>query len=470
MTYLVIENFQAGLDTRKMAAASPQGSLQRLVNAHITRGGEIEKRKAMVPVYALPPGQTHGLAGANGQLYTFGSVADVPVPAEIEYIRLVHPTPATVMDGIVSTDFYDGKVFALAHYVNGSTIPFYDANVVADLITGGAATVNGVPATSIFTLRDKIYGTFGSVLAFSGVKEPTDWAVAAGFGFINMSNQASGSEELTGLGSYQNLLAIFGKRNTQIWFMDPDPTQNVQRQLLDNIGTIAPKSILAYGTADTFFLDASGIRSLRVRDSSNQANVADVGTPIDDVVTDYVASLTEAEVEKSAAVIDPKDGRYLLTIADRTFAFSYFASSRISAWSEYDYGFRVDDYVMLDKRIWARGGDSIYLYGGSNGVTYDTSEVVVELPYIDGRQLATFKTFSGIDIVAEGVWSVFANFDPSNPDVWSQLANADGTTLTQLGAGMVGHSPLIKLKLVNTSPGPARLSKVVLHYVSREAN
>lgn len=469
MAYLVIENFQAGLDTRKMSAASPQGSLQRLVNAHITRGGEIDKRRAMVPIYALPPGQTHGFAGADGQLYTFGSEPDVPVPAEIEYQRLVHPT-ASVMDDIIDVDFFDGNIFALAHYTNGDTIPFYDAVVVADLVTGGAAVVNGIPASAIFTLRDKVYGNFGSVLAFSGVQTPTDFSAAPGFGFINMSNQASGSEELTGLGLYQGLLAIFGKRNTQIWFMDPDPVQNVQRQVLDNIGTIAPKSIQSFGTADVFFLDASGIRSLRVRDSSNQANVADVGTPIDDVVTDYVVSLPEADVVKSVATIDPKDGRYLLSIADRTFAFSYFASSRISAWSEYDFGFRVDNYVTLDKQIWARGGDSLYLYGGSSGTTYDNCEVVVELPYIDGRQLATFKTFQGIDIVAEGIWSIFANFDPTNPDDWTLLANADGTTLTNLGLGMVGRSPLIKLKMVNQSDGPARLSKVVLHYVSREAN
>ena len=48
MAYIVIEDFRAGLDRRKLPVSSPQGSLQSLENAHITRGGEIEKRLALV--------------------------------------------------------------------------------------------------------------------------------------------------------------------------------------------------------------------------------------------------------------------------------------------------------------------------------------------------------------------------------------------------------------------------------------
>ena len=85
MPYIVIEDFRAGLDQRKMPEASPPGTLQTLVNGHITRGGEIEKRRAMVPLYALPPGQTFGFAGANGVLYTFGSDEAPNVPPGVRY-------------------------------------------------------------------------------------------------------------------------------------------------------------------------------------------------------------------------------------------------------------------------------------------------------------------------------------------------------------------------------------------------
>jgi hypothetical protein len=36
-------------------------------------------------------------------------------------------------------------------------------------------------------------------------------------------------------------------------------------------------------------------------------------------------------------------------------------------------------------------------------------------------------------------------------------------------SGFVGHSPLVKLRLVNEAPGPARLSKIVVHYDAAEA-
>lgn len=47
MSYQVIQNFQGGLDTRKFPLSLPPGTLTKCVNAHITQGGEIEKRKML---------------------------------------------------------------------------------------------------------------------------------------------------------------------------------------------------------------------------------------------------------------------------------------------------------------------------------------------------------------------------------------------------------------------------------------
>jgi len=70
--YLLTENFNKGMDARRMALTSKPGTLQELINCHITRGGEIEKRKAFYPFKSLPSG-TFGLHASNGQLWTFGS-------------------------------------------------------------------------------------------------------------------------------------------------------------------------------------------------------------------------------------------------------------------------------------------------------------------------------------------------------------------------------------------------------------
>lgn len=467
MPYIIIEDFRAGLDRRKLPVSSPQGSLQTCSNAHITRGGEIEKRLAMVATYALPPSQTFGFAGANGVLYTFGSDASPAVPAGVTYQQLAHPS-AVAMNGIVSTEFYDGKVWAVASYANGDILEFYDGTQVAAWIAGSGADVAGKVPTSLLTHDDKLYATFESVLAFSAIAAPTDWT-GTGSGFKNMSNQSAGSETLTALGRYQNLVAVFARRNIQIWYFDPDPLQNVKRQTLANIGTFAPGSVISFGDVDVFFLSDSGVRSLRARDSSNQSGVSDVGTPIDDYVLSHLKTLTEAERKAAVAVLEPISGRYILSAGTRAFAFSYFASARISAWSTYDYGFTVSNYVADDGRVWARAGDTIYLLGGVDGQTYDRSTVVVDLPYIDGRSVATFKSFTGIDIICEGEWAVYVSTDPTKPEAETKIAIVGNTTLTADAIGMVGHSPVVKLRLVNEADGPAKLSKIIVHYNAAEA-
>lgn len=463
MSYVVIEDFRAGLDRRKLPATSPQGSLQKLINAHINRGGEIEKRLAWVPKYALPAGATFGFAGANGVLYTFGSDPSTVTPAGITYQALAHPS-ALGMTSVTKATFFDGKVFAAAVYTNGDSLCFYDGTRVTDWDAGSGAAVAGRAASDILTVKKKVYASTSSLLAFSSVSQPTQWQAGSGYGFINMSNEAAGSELLVGLGRYQGNLAILARRSTQIWYVDPDPLQNAQRQVLDNIGTFAPKSIISFGDIDMFFLGDTGVRSLRARDSSNQAGVSDVGTPIDDEIITYFRTLTDEVKSQAAAVLEPLNGRYILSIGPRAYVFSYYSSSKISAWSRYDLDFTVSDYVSMDGRIWARAGDTIYLYGGEDGVTYDSSTVEVELPYIDAHTIATWKNWSGLDIVGEGEWAIFMNTDVERPEAETQIGIVSGTTLSRNRIGLVSSAPVIKLRLVNTRPGPAKLAKIILHY------
>lgn len=480
MPYVIIEDFRAGLDRRKLAAASPQGSLQVAKNCHITRGGEVEKRLVFVERYELPAG-TFGYAGANGVHYVFGSAAAPPgIPAGVTYQRLQSPS-GNAMTGIVCVEFFDGKPFVIADFGSNKRHCFYDGARVTDFDTGSAAeNVRGSRPNWALTHKEKVYAIHSSVLAFSGIEEPTRWwdttvppatPLSVGYGFKNMSNQSAGSENLTALGRYQNLMAVFARRNIQIWYLDPDPLENVQRQVLENIGTFAPKSVVPFGDVDVFFLSDSGVRSLRARDSSNQSGVSDVGTPIDEYLLEYLGTLTEAEKLAAVGCLEPLSGRYILAVGNRCFVFSYFSSSRTSAWSTYELGdVEIKEFVTMDGRVWCRSGDSIYLLGGEDGATYGEIPVEVELPYIDARTLATFKNWQALDVVCEGEWKIYANTDPEQPDEWSEIGIVTGTTLSLDSIGMVGHASVIKLKLVNEAPGPARLSKIVLHYLPAEAS
>lgn len=472
MAYVIIEDFRAGLDRRKMDAASVQGSLQACSNAHITRGGEIQKRLSFVPKYSLPPGQTFGLQAAAGVLYTFGSVAGPAVPTGVTYQQL--PNGASVMNGLVASEFFDGKVFAVASYASGQVLHFYDGTQVAHFTGGSGAAVAGKQFTSLLTFGSKLYGTAGSVVYFSNINLPADWIDTGvsphlGAGFVNMANQSAGSETLTALGKYQNLMAIFSRRNAQLWVMDIDDAENKQSQVLSNVGTFAPRSVVSFGEIDVFFLADNGVRSLRARSNSNRAGVTDVGTPIDEELNTYLKTLTTAQRAAAVGAVDPVDGRYILAVGTRCYVFSYYTDGQISAWSRYDLPFTITDLVSDSGKLWARAGDTVYLLGGDSGDTYDTTTVTVETPYIDGRQIATFKQFFGFDIVCQGEWIVSINSDPEQPDVWSEIARVSGTTVAEPGIGFDSYSPLIKLKLVSVGTGLAKISKVVVHYHSAES-
>jgi hypothetical protein len=472
MPYVVIEDFKLGLDRRKSPAASTPGSLQQLSNAHINRGGEIQKRLAFVPKYQLPAG-TFGFAGANGQLTVFASSA-LSLPAGVNLQVLTSASGSATLTGVSDAEFFNGKIFVSADFSDGTSRCFYDGAAVTDWDAGsGATTIQGKRANALLTVKNKVYAINESLLNFSSVDSPRSWGAGAGFGFINMSNESAGSEELVGLGRYLGLLAVFARRNTQIWFVDPDPLQNAQRQVIPNVGTFAPKSIVNFGDIDIIFLSDTGIRSLKARDASNSAAVNDVGTLIDDDVIAYMRTLTDSQKAAAAAIQEPSDGRYLLSIGTRAYVFSYYPSSRISAWSTYDLGFEVSDYVGMDGKVYARAGNTIYLLGGDTGDVYDAAPVVVETPYIDGRAVASWKRFNGWDAVSEGEWTVECNTDPDHPDAWSKLGILHEdvkATVTGLDLAMVGESPLVKFRLTNERAGPAKLSKLIVHYAAAPSN
>jgi hypothetical protein len=69
MPYIVVEHFKGGLDTRRSDLVSSPGTLIKAQNVHITRGGELEKRKAF-KTYSDVPG-TFGLESTAAGIVTF---------------------------------------------------------------------------------------------------------------------------------------------------------------------------------------------------------------------------------------------------------------------------------------------------------------------------------------------------------------------------------------------------------------
>ena len=335
----------------------------------------------------------------------------------------------------------------------------------------GASRVAGLQPTCALTYQSKEYVASGSALYFSAVNSPTKWDLYdTGSGFINMSNNAGGNAVLTGLAIYQGHLAAFARRAVQVWYMDPDPANNRQGQVVSSTGALGHKAVVSVGEIDVFYLSDSGIRSLRARDSSNTAVVNDIGTPIDSLVLAELAGMTDDQKAACPAVIEPIDGRYWIAIGQKIYVFSYFPNSQVSAWSVYEPGFSVSDFAAKDNRLYARSGDTIYLYGGTTNSEYDDCQVEVVLPFLDAGKPAHEKRLGGVDMTVEGWWEVFIGMDPYAPDARDRICEVNSSTFSLGRIAASGWGTHIGVRLLSQSPGYARLGNLIAHFDFNEAD
>ncbi|MCH4543129.1 hypothetical protein [Ochrobactrum sp. A-1] len=328
------------------------------------------------------------------------------------------------------------------------------------------------PGNFARTIGAKMYVASDENLHFSMIKNPTKWTTGnTGAGFIDMSMEASGSEQLTAVAKYQNMVAVFSAENVLVWYMDPDPNLNKLSQVLNNTGTSSARSVTQFGDDDIFYLDTSGIRSLRARDASNAASTTDIGSPIDPIVAPIARTLTADERTRVFGGIEPTEGRFWLAIKDTIFVFSYFSGAKVSAWTMYKPGFNIDEMVVWNRRVYVRSGNNIYVYGGDGvDLVYDNTEAVARLPYLDADAPTRKKTLSGHDAAAEGRWEVSVSMDPNFPDVPEVLGNVIDTTYVSERLPAQGASTHFSFTYRSKGPGPAKLGAIVIHYDAAEDN
>lgn len=224
---------------------------------------------------------------------------------------------------------------------------------LTDNLTGlqtqiGAGDVTGIEPTFVFAFNNKVYA-LAAAAHFSALGAAAVWndPNGAGNGFIPMKNYSGAPDILKAAAPYQGNLAFVFRRMVQIWVVDPDPANYLKKQELPNIGTVAKESVKAVGDMDIYLLADNGVRSVRVRDASDNAVIADVGTPIDAILQPLLAALTDAQKGAACGVIDPGSNRYWIYIpnadasAGSIYVFSYFPGSQIAAWGAYSPTYQV---------------------------------------------------------------------------------------------------------------------------------
>jgi len=564
MPTLVIQDTKGGLDARNMRETTLPGSLLEADNCVINEGGELQKLKSWERIFRLPAG-TFGLKQIRDVTHVFGSDPEPGgIPQKVQYNRL--QKGSLNMINILSVDLFDGLMYVVAQYDDGTIVHFYDGNEVTGWvdgrasavfeITGGTSgsitsvTVDGVetlsgsvafntdlittasdvaaningntsspnyiavpdgprvivradlpgtaangrtlavnastlttnviqptfaggidnpggvfqPGTYVKTINEKMYALSESLLHFSNIDKPTEWDpnTGVGAGFINLSNHSAGSEQLLAIAEYVDRYAIFSNQNIQIWSLDPDEELNVKNETLKQVGTLAPRSVVPFGN-DTAFLDRSGIRSLRARDSSRSANVSDIGTAIDPLIRDLILEKANS-VPNAQGITDPLTGRYFLSIDDEIFIFSLFPGNKVSAWTVSKVDFVVEYFDQRDLSVIARSGDNIYQLGGPLNDAYDDRQVNARFPYIDAGDPSRDKKIIGLDVACEGEWDVYIAEDTRDETKERKVATIIDSTFKKPKIAIQGISTHISLRFVSRGNGPAKIGRVLIHF------
>jgi len=392
-------------------------------------------------------------------------------------VTIIALDPGTASNGLTIT----------AVYTNGYTT---DISASHRTMAGGAAQPTDpntdtpyLPGKFAMTVGSKEYALSGPTMYFSKIGDPRAWqnpTTNTGAGFIDLSSYASGAEQLMSMALYQNNLAVFAMDSIQVWHPDSDPTKYSLVQVLYNTGTRSPHSVCQFGDNDIYYLDESGVRSLRARDSSNAAATSDIGVLVDPLV---LAKLHQVDMLDRASIfglIEPVDGRFWLIMNDLIFVFSYFPGAKVSAWSTYipsipttdpdtgiesDVPFEISDAITFRRRIYVRSGDKVYCYGGEGSeFVYDRTEGMGQTPYLDGNAPGQDKDYCGLDVACDGVWEIDAYLDANNLEAADKVAVVEDSTFDFNRVGMTGRSTHVSLKFKSRSAKRAKVGSALIHY------
>ena len=353
----------------------------------------------------------------------------------------------------------------------------FDIVTASQTIVLGAGDVIGTSPVACLNLANRVHFVAGNRWSFSGLNDPTGFEQqSVGAGYIDMANNFAQAEPLTGIAQYQGKMALFARGSVQIWQVDANPLNFQQLQVIPNTGTFAPNSVQAIGDLDVIYLYDTGVRSLRVRDSSLYAVTLDIGTPIDTLVQADILALGALK-SKACAAFEPSGGRYWMFLNGTIYVLSYYPSSKIVAWSTYkttwnnagvQTAFIPVKFENYSGQTFCTDSTAVYAYGGSTGGTYDNSVATVVTPLYDLKSPATLKKASSIDVAIKGTWAVSFGMNEQVPSSVNTAYTGNKSTFPYGTMGVQGDGYHFKFKAQTTQAEAAVLSSLIFHY--KQAN
>ena len=214
MPYLLVQDFKLGLDSRRNELTSPAGALTLCRNAHISRGGEVEKRHCFELVSAIDASKYHGLEATSDGLFVFALLSDVTQQtaaalnaAGVKIQAVTHPYNNNwIIDKVLWSTVYDGKVFSIIKFKHNieqsisEVYCFYDEQKESHLIG----------STKIYkptVIKDIYKGMVGNGL--TALTQTAAQVAAELYAFLILDSNFSSST--IGTGADANRITVIGK-------------------------------------------------------------------------------------------------------------------------------------------------------------------------------------------------------------------------------------------------------------------
>lgn len=455
MPAITFSDFASGLDLRKGASVSDANRLRKLTNCYVTTGKTIRKRPGLTQFANLEVG-TKGLRAAGGKLNTFYATGTVThANAIFKANKIAHPTDATMeVAKIHWADVFNGYVYVAAEYNNSDIRHHYiDGTTPTHIVDTNCPNTSAVVKKS-----SKIFATKEDVVRFCATSDPRDWTTSSDAGFLGVGIQQTGVTTPTALGEYAGNMVVFFRDAAQVWTVDPDPANMKFVQGLD-VGCPYPHGA-ANMAGDVFFASYDGIRSITTQSTTGNMIDVDVGSPIDSLIkADFSVG------DNVRAFYFRGGGQYWVMNGSMAYVYSFSRTSKISAWSKYEFPFAITDVTELDGDLYFRAGDTVYKLDESAttdaGVNFS---VEVEFPYLDFKTPGVLKQVMGMDTVMIGSADMQIKFDSRQPDFITPVIAMTGDTrpgeMTAVEIVSVGIAPVINC----TNDGEFELHAITFYY------
>ena len=186
MPYFVIEKFNGGVDLRRLSSASSGGTMRKIQNAFVNKGGEIEKRRRWTEITAV----SDVLSASSNRLKCVGPIETFDRDGALFLVETEGSTGFTVEGG--------GTVTSVGSY----TFATYDLGSHAFTSFGNSVTASELyPDEIMVSFRDVPFSSGGQV---TQVK----LNIAAGSGDITPTSDSSVTGRSGQLGQTANRAVI----------------------------------------------------------------------------------------------------------------------------------------------------------------------------------------------------------------------------------------------------------------------